>query len=97
MGLGVSLNELQQTILDILTRWPTATVSDHLFKNALRDPNDEDILGFGVSKNELIALAGGRPDQPKIEQFKTWMEENKIFCDTPIEYRGEKIFRRKIQ
>jgi len=70
--------ELQRIIQERLNYYRDFTISGHVLEEALDDPNERPIGMFGVSMNEAVLLAGGRPVQSNIELFEQWCTDNGI-------------------
>ena len=70
--------ELQGLILRQLERGDRWTVDWRVLGEMLDDPNERIISGIGVSTNEAILLAGGRPAKTERELFDQWCADNEI-------------------
>lgn len=90
------MNELATLKQEVMTRlklYNEATVPWRILEDMLEDPDEEPHQYLGVSKNEMIMLAGHRRPESLQEQFDRWCEENGIWWSD--NHQQERIFRWK--
>jgi len=77
--------ELQRIIQEKLNYYRDFTISGHVLEEALDDPNVVPIGAFGISMNEAMLLAGGRPAKSNVELFEQWCADNGIeWTESPL-------------
>jgi hypothetical protein len=70
--------QLQRMVVERLERYEECGIDARMFQEMLDDPNDKPVGAFGVSMNEAIALAGGRPGKNQHELFEAWCIDSGI-------------------
>lgn len=89
----MQLSHLKQEVMTRLKLYNEATVPWHILERMLEDPDEEPHPSLGVSKNEMIMLAGHRRPESLQEQFDRWCEENGV--EWHDNHEQERIFRWK--